>query len=715
MKLTSSSPGSSKFHQLMESDRFHCFLILFFGFLSVAGTIYWKSNVQSAFREDEADLAMQIIRVESFLETKSEQNNSLDWVFRKMYSDPDIYQDKPPLYYLLFASVLRFGFFDVDNLYKVNLIFLFLSVIAVFLIGKHLFNSRSGLFAATFWAFFPLNFDYARILEHESLLGYLSVILVYFILIVQKRSPVLSFLVSGLLIGVVMYIKQTFILYVLGVILFPILKSFFSDTSERITQSSFSGILSKPRVNFTIFFIILITLFCAFRSLQSSDPTAYIPAAINVIFTAFLIVLFLDFLHRIFKSGDTAVWGIVFFILLVLYNVYVLLPRPHLFGAILPGYTGLTKNLFADQNILFNLIALFYLWIFFSRENQTGFFRRLSTGLSLFFYRGFYRFGKTVRIPPFFQLALFFFVVSLVYLPFNHLYINKALLKWAIERQGAAWFGYGIFYPLIILLSLSLAQLVIFFLSIMKFRFEKNETLVFFWLAIPLFSFIFIFYNVETKYLFPAMPAFAILIGRIVDQAQSKFPKNRLIYTLFILSCLHLFLVYTFPKSFTSIPGRIFSLPSFHHHIRADITAFSQNNETVKFADNVVQCVADQKAGWLTEPVLIDDSVLKFSRLSTEHLNLRLMLTMKSDGDPHVFSTEIKPGKPPKHILVRNNSRLSCEFFTNLKSGQKIEPKCSFPIEVTRDYALMLSFAEGHWLRGKQFRNANYAIYELPE
>lgn len=712
MKTPKPESDKVKFHALMESESFHLFLVLVFALLSVAGVIFWKTDVQSALREDEADLTMQVIRVESFLQEKAKLGKSFDWVFDRMYSDPDIYQDKPPLFYFLFANILRTGFLNSDTLYMFNLLGLFLSILFVFLIGKQLFNSRTGLLAASFWACFPLTLDYARIIEHETLLGFLSPVFVYVFLVANKRSAIGALILCGFLIGILMYIKQTFILYVLGALFFPSLKSLFSDESERTEPNTFS-VMFRNHAKSTLFVLCLIVLFSIIRGFQSVNFSGYLLAVVNVVLSGFVIVGCFEWIYRIFKRGDASLWGIIFLLSLIAYNAFVLLPRPQIFGQLLPAYPGLLKNLIADQTVLFNLVALYYLFNFFKKESKTPVSRRFRTGLSLFFYRGFFRSDEHIKIAPFIQFALLFSVVLLVYIPFNNLYINRALLKWAIERQGAYWFGYGIFYPILILLGMSLAQLVIFAYCVRKFKFDDNEKLVFIWFFIPVFSFVFIFYNVETKYIFPALPAFALLVGRIIDQAQSKIPKNSKICTLFLLSCLHLLIVYTVPNFFTSIPGRIFALPALHHQVRADIAAFSRNNDGVKLADDIVHCVAKPETGYLADPVYIDDSVLKQSRLSVEYLNLRLMLLMEGDGNPHTFSTNRIAGALPNYILVRQNSEIASELKSSYLQDKNVGPKCEFSIDVTPDYARLLSIAEGKWLRWKQFRNVYYAIYEL--
>jgi len=113
-----------------------------------------------------------------------------------------------------------------DNLYAANLWPLLTSVgevVLVYILGRDLWGRKAGLFAATILALTPIHLNYAGSLMADAPLAFfitLSFALFYF---AEKTQSIRLYILSGLSIGFVYWIKETVIIYSLVFALYPLI------------------------------------------------------------------------------------------------------------------------------------------------------------------------------------------------------------------------------------------------------------------------------------------------------------------------------------------------------------------------------------------------------------------------------------------------------------------------------------------------------------
>lgn len=102
------------------------------------------------------------------------------------------------------------------------------SVCVTYLIGKELFNEKTGLLAAFLLCIFPLNIIYASQIGPDMGFQFLSALSILFLIKSEKYQKMLYPILSGLFLGISYLFKST-VLVILPVLLFFILTNFYKS------------------------------------------------------------------------------------------------------------------------------------------------------------------------------------------------------------------------------------------------------------------------------------------------------------------------------------------------------------------------------------------------------------------------------------------------------------------------------------------------------
>ena len=145
---------------------------------------------------------------------------------------------------LKLKSVFKTQFFAVI----VPLFFSVMTIIAIFLLGRYLFSSRVGLYAAFIYSINPVNLLTSQKVWADDMLTFFVVIaVIIFVLAFKKKIPFIAFF-AGVTCGIAVLAKQSGILLLPAIWLFMVL-------SKRKGLRNIRGVFSAAFNNYFLFFL----------------------------------------------------------------------------------------------------------------------------------------------------------------------------------------------------------------------------------------------------------------------------------------------------------------------------------------------------------------------------------------------------------------------------------------------------------------------------
>ncbi len=130
---------------------------------------------------------------------------------------------------LIFPTALSYRLFGINDFSSVIFVLItsIASIILIFYFGRLLFNENVGLMAAFLLSFFPLDLSHATKLGSDLPSAFFMALGVYFFLHAENKAPLkygLSYLLSGILIGIGYLVRETALLIALFFIVYIIYK-----------------------------------------------------------------------------------------------------------------------------------------------------------------------------------------------------------------------------------------------------------------------------------------------------------------------------------------------------------------------------------------------------------------------------------------------------------------------------------------------------------
>lgn len=359
-----------------KSERYLLFLIIFL----IAGNLLWYFLGHRPLHWDSAD------HLSYSLDTYKTLNNSPD--FSSLLKNLiDISWYYPPLVY--WASIpfhAIFGLNDFAGFLEMTF-FLVLLICSVYQIGKRVYNPDAGIFAAFCIAMFPIINEYSRDYMLDLPLAAMVAAAVYSLIRTNDFSSRNNCIKFGIMFGLGMLTKWTFILFVITPMLFLLWEGFSLATRKfRIIVNFFLSLIVGLIISLPWYLRNIIQIFSnRLNELERGDLSFFenisyyfkiIPGQISlVIIILFIIGIFLFFKNSFFlKRRLPLYWLLGSYILITIINfklprfsIALLIPISVLFaGMLFHGENEpLKRSLFVK---IFTCIALAN-FIFFSFIN----------------------------------------------------------------------------------------------------------------------------------------------------------------------------------------------------------------------------------------------------------------------------------------------------------------------------------------------------------
>lgn len=699
------SPHPSMHKTFSEKRGLHLFLVGMVALLSVFGTLYFKSFEQVAPQESEAFIILQCMVVNQIIENVYDRQLGFPEIMERYNESPEIPHGHPPTFRLAMGYLLYHDWIRPLNLYRVNLFGIFVTVFFVYLIGRRMFSSLAGLYAALFCALCTPIINYSRQVMIESLMIPLAVIAAWVVLVLQPRRNIFSYALIGLAFGLGVYLKQFFFLFPLGILFVGVFRDFFTETDVPRGPSVFGKMLNWPALGVALIPVIFIAVGMA----GAQSGFGYFLQAINVCLTAMILVFLFDFAYRHSRHGDKSKWAIAYILFFAGYAFYPLAMRPQIYGDQLCARSGIVGNLLNDQVVLTVMVVLFYLVHFLRSHDAPVGIRGIGKGAvsllqEIFINRVIHKHSRTT--PALLMLLLVFGALVVPLLLFVQ---NPRLVKGAIAHQTELAFGFQGFLVYLLVLFLPIYQVIMLWVGARKMEWRETDFTVLVWFLLPPFVLIFIIGQADAKYLIPAMPALAVLVGRIIENLEIGYPGRR-IRELFVLACLIPFLVVNAPVFFGHWPMRIVSLPMEQLRISSEINVFSKSVPAIEIASRVAE-IASTKGLMHKYMIDIDESVQQESKITANLINILLMEKLRN-FEQWAFEEDFSKMGEADFFLVREGAKKGEAFYQNIADNQNLQEVARFTVPVTRSYALFLSFIENRAFHLKEFANPVYILYQ---
>ncbi|MFC1666684.1 ArnT family glycosyltransferase [Candidatus Omnitrophota bacterium] len=139
----------------------------------------------------------------------------------------------PPFFYLTSAPLFYLVALNSDFALYANILYLFILMFSVYGIGKNLYDSKVGVLSAFVVSMFPGIFAFSRVAFLELPLTAMVTLSIFLLLSTEHfRKRWLSFL-FGLSIGLGMLTKWSFVVYVIGVLVYYVFISIKDNPEDR--------------------------------------------------------------------------------------------------------------------------------------------------------------------------------------------------------------------------------------------------------------------------------------------------------------------------------------------------------------------------------------------------------------------------------------------------------------------------------------------------
>lgn len=677
--------------------------------LSVFSTIRWKTDQAPALNDQEARVALQCMAVERILGQAQKQGKGLYWVLTRMYQDTQVPHDKTPLYFLLGGWALKTGYVKPTTLYRLNLPAQILCLLFIYLIGAHLFSRPAGLFAAIFWAFFPINIGFARMSLMEYLLTAWTLIVSYLALLLVERRTFPASAAIGLLIASGFYLKQFFILFPFGIILYSSFVDMFETSS--VNKSSGKVLKEALRGKALVLWVTGLTLFIVIRGLMNEDVVLYILQAMNVVLTAIILVVLFFLIRQWLRRGSVLSWQILYVLFFGMYTLFPLAGTPRVFGDRLMAFDGFWRNLLCDQVIYFHAVTIFFFFVWTRSESIAA--KGTQSGIHSM-VGWLHPSHHTVKLKrTIANMVAVVVFMGLGILPWYLSFGRIGELDASIGQRGIFMFGFPLLlfaHALILTLTYHFALM---FYAMYRLNWGWKELLCATWFLFPIFAFTFLLNNAEHKYFLPAMPALAVLVGKGFDAVVGARRRTYSIIALFTVSLIG-FGYTTFPGLFDRFPARVLIYPQEHHRVLGALERVSDIEEPTRLSRRLIQRIGQEQTS-RESLVLLHQSVENTSWIAAPYLNLLRNEMIGYKKDIFVRSdTPVPYAQLPlyEYLLIRESSPELGDFLVRIQSDGSFEEIDRFSIDVNFYYALYLSISDGLGFSPSERQESVYILYQ---
>jgi len=140
---------------------------------------------------------------------------------------------RPPLMrFLSFDFMLGFGMSE-DTSLMFNYLFIFILIFGIYYLGELLFSKKVGFYSAIIISLLPAIFSFSRVFKEAFMMTALIVPNLYFILKTNYFENKKYSLLSGIILGLGMLVMPTYIVYIIGPVVFIFIKIFFLEEKKK--------------------------------------------------------------------------------------------------------------------------------------------------------------------------------------------------------------------------------------------------------------------------------------------------------------------------------------------------------------------------------------------------------------------------------------------------------------------------------------------------
>ncbi|MEO8211221.1 MAG: glycosyltransferase family 39 protein, partial [bacterium] len=187
-------------------------LFLLITFLILTNLIWYNAGHKPLHWDSSIHLSLSIDAYKTFVDNITNSSIINKMLGVSWYYPPLVYYTSIPFYYALGIEEFT-GFIEINA-------FLILLVVAVYLIGRQLYNKPAGLFGAFCMSMYPIVIEYTRDYMLDLPLASLVALSVFLLIKTENFNNFFYCILAGIALGCGMLIKWSFIFFLITPLIF---------------------------------------------------------------------------------------------------------------------------------------------------------------------------------------------------------------------------------------------------------------------------------------------------------------------------------------------------------------------------------------------------------------------------------------------------------------------------------------------------------------